>query len=133
MSELNGATGSCLCEKIRFEFDFPSKWCGHCYCKMCRKAHGAGFVTWIGVPESAFRLTAGQDHLKTFASSPGAKRKFCDTCGASMFFESEKWPGEVHIAMACVDSPADREPEGNAFFDEKAHWIELQTVKKTPA
>ncbi len=96
---------------------------------MCRKAHGAGFVTWIGVTESLFRVTAGEETLVTYASSPGASRKFCGVCGASMFFESEKWPGEVHIAMACVDSAVDKVPAANAFFDDRAHWIDLQKIE----
>ena len=125
MNTLQKAHGSCLCGAVNFEFDFPSLWCAHCYCAMCRKAHGAGFVTWIGVAESQFRLTGDRSALESYASSAGATRQFCDVCGSSLFFTSEKWPGEVHIALACLDTPADREPERNVFTDNKAHWIEL--------
>lgn len=126
MEKSANAAGSCLCGAIRFEFDFPSKWCAHCYCAMCRKAHGAGFVTWIGVEAKNFRITAGEQSLVTYQSSAKAVRKFCGQCGSSMFFESEKWPGEVHVALACVDTAVDREAKGNAFTDDKAHWVALQ-------
>lgn len=128
MRDPKSAAGSCLCGAVKFEYAFPSKWCAHCYCLMCRKAHGAGFVTWIGVPNEQFHVTGGDKHLRVYDSSPGARRRFCNTCGASLFFESEKWPGEVHIAMGCLDTPADRLPEGQAFADDKAHWIALQSV-----
>ncbi len=125
------AKGSCLCGAVTFQFDFPSKWCAHCYCRLCRKAHGAGFVTWVGVPASQVKVTSGDESLTTYESSPGAKRRFCAICGTSLFFESFKWPDEIHIAMGCLDSPIDRNPEGNAFTDNKADWIALQAVAPT--
>ena len=53
--------GGCLCGAVRFEITLPSKWCAHCHCSMCRRAHGAGVVTWFGVPEDRFRITAGEE------------------------------------------------------------------------
>ena len=129
MAEPEVATGSCLCGDVNFEFELPSKWCAHCYCPLCRKAHGAGFVTWVGVDAAGFKLTKGREKLSRYRSSAEAERRFCGTCGASMFFESAKWPGEVHIAMGCVDTNIDRAPEANAFTDNKAHWIALQEIK----
>lgn len=129
MQDPVAAKGSCLCGAVRFEFTFPSKWCAHCYCLMCRKAHGAGFVTWIGVPVEQFRIIDGEDALIVYDSSPGAKRRSCRTCGSSLFFESEKWSGEMHIALGCLDTEADRTPEGNAFADDRVHWIELQATR----
>ncbi len=125
MRNSHKASGSCLCGKITFEFDFPSLWCAHCYCSLCRKAHGAGLVTWIGVPELQFRLTSDSATLRSFASSAQATREFCSSCGSSLFFRSGKWPGEVHIALACLDTPADRHPQTNVFTDNHVPWLEL--------
>lgn len=133
MKNLKNARGSCLCGQVTFEFDFPSLWCAHCYCSMCRKAHGAAFVTWVGVAETQFRVMNGAAHIARFDSSEGATREFCDCCGASLFFRSKKWPGEVHIALACLDTPADREPEANVFTDNKASWVELVEVPANKA
>ncbi len=132
MQDPVSARGSCLCGTVRFEYAFPSKWCAHCYCQMCRKAHGAGFVTWVGVPVEQFRIIEGDAALIVYDSSPGAKRRFCRICGSSLFFESEKWPGEMHIALGCLDSEADRLPEGNAFADDRVHWIDLQATSAGP-
>ena len=52
-------TGSCLCGAVSFEFELPTLFAGHCHCTMCQRAHGAGFVTWVGVREDGFRITAG--------------------------------------------------------------------------
>lgn len=46
--------GGCLCGAVRYVITLPTKWCAHCHCSMCRRAHGAAFVTWAGVPSQSF-------------------------------------------------------------------------------
>jgi len=117
------ARGSCHCGRVRFVARFPSRFCAHCHCASCRRAHGAGFVTWIGFPSSQVTVEAGAADLAVHVSSPGTRRSFCRHCGTKLFFESERWPGETHIALACFDDPVDRAPSGHAFFEERVAWI----------
>lgn len=119
------ASGKCLCGNVRFEFGLPTLWCAHCHCTLCRRAHGAGFVTWVGVDAGRFNLTTGTDSLVRYASSHGANRSFCANCGSTLLFESERWPGEVHVVLANIDTPIDREPAKHAFADDHAPWIPL--------
>ncbi len=90
---------------------------------MCRRAHGAAYVTWVSVPDSQFRFTTGEDHVQTYASSPEARRTFCRVCGSSMTFTSTKWPGEVHVARACIPGEIDRLPQKNGFWADHADWV----------
>jgi len=117
--------GGCLCGAVRFEFDLPSRWCAHCHCSLCRRAHGAAFVTWVGVPEKQFRLVAGEDKLVWFRSTPPARRGFCATCGTTLFFQSSRWPDEMHVVLSNVDEPIDRAPSAHAYFGDRVHWIEV--------
>ena len=75
--------GSCLCGAVRFEIDLPVLFCAHCHCSMCRRAHGAGYVTWIGVPYDRFRIREGTDTLVRYRSSDHGTRSFCGSCGSS--------------------------------------------------
>ena len=61
MSEPESVTGSCLCGAVRFSARLPSLFCAHCHCSMCRRSHGAGYVTWFAVPRARLRLDAGDD------------------------------------------------------------------------
>jgi hypothetical protein len=124
MDEARVIAGGCLCGAVRFEVTPPTKWCAHCHCSLCRRAHGAAFVTWFGVERSQFALLSGADALRWFRSSPPARRGFCGSCGSTLFFESERWPDEVHIALALMDGPIDREPAAHVFFDSRVHWAE---------
>ena len=125
MTDSQAYTGGCLCGAVRFEIQAPTKWCAHCHCSLCRRAHGAAFVTWFGVPSEQFRFTKGEEDVEWFASTPEARRGFCKTCGGTLFFTSEHWAGETHIALAHMDDPIDREPAVHVFYDTHVSWVEL--------
>jgi len=114
-----------LCGAVRFAVDLPTLFCAHCHCSMCRRAHGAGFVTWFGAPYESFRVTAGADKLVRYASSDHATRSFCGTCGSSLFFESTQRPDQLDIVLANMDTAIDREPEFHVFTDVRADWVHV--------
>jgi len=89
---------------------------------MCQRAHGAAFVTWVGFDSS--RVEVDQPYLRWFSSSQDAERGFCDTCGSSMFFRSSNWPGELHISLANIDDPLDREPAAHGYYETHVQWYE---------
>jgi hypothetical protein len=133
VDEMKPVHGGCLCGAVRFEAGLPSKWCAHCHCSMCRRAHGAGYVTWVGFDRSQFRLLQGDDRLGWYASSPGARRGFCRDCGSTMLFESERWAGETHVALACIDEAIDRQPQANVFYDAHVDWMPIdESLKIVP-
>jgi hypothetical protein len=97
---------------------------------MCRRAHGAGYVTWVGFSSGQFKLISGDHHLLWYESSPGARRGFCSTCGSTMLFESSRWAGETHVALGCIDGPIDREPQANVFHASHVNWMPLDDALK---
>jgi hypothetical protein len=119
------AEGACLCGAVCFAIRLPTKWIAHCHCSMCRRAHGAAFVTWVGVDAARFELLQGEDALRRHRSSPAATRSFCGTCGSPLFFESARWAGEIHVARAAFAGALDREPQAHAFFSDRVPWISI--------
>ena len=124
MSEKKTVTGGCLCGAVQFSIELPSKWCAHCHCSMCRKGHGAGYVTWVGLESDQFHL-GEQAGLEWFSSSDGARRGFCRRCGSSMLFQSVHWAGEMHVALGCIEGAIDRRPQAHAFYDSHVEWVPL--------
>jgi hypothetical protein len=119
------ADGGCLCGAIRFRVSLPPKWVAHCHCTMCRRAHMAAFVTWVGVLEKSFALVHGAEVLRRHASSSAASREFCGACGSPLFFRGERWPGEVHIARAAIAGDVGMNPGLHVYFSEKVPWIHM--------
>ena len=119
------AVAHCHCGSVELIATFPSRFCCHCYCESCRRTHAAGVVTWIGFKSEQVVITKGAEHVQAYESSPGTLRNFCRVCGTRVSFESERWAGETHIPLALFVTPVDREPNGNAFADERPEWAPL--------
>jgi hypothetical protein len=92
---------------------------------MCRRAQGAGFVTWIGTDGERFELLGDRGRLHTYRSSPEAERRFCGRCGTPLFFESTRWPGQVHITLGSVDeaTAVRLQPQGHVHWATRVPWI----------
>jgi hypothetical protein len=102
---------------------------------MCRRAQGAAFVTWVGTAADRFVLESGAEVLQRFRSSPPAERSFCGRCGSPLFFQSSRWPGEMHVTLASLDDPAGLEPQAHAYWTSRApwgHWDEGQLAVVEP-
>ncbi len=124
--------GSCLCGKVVFEVAPPSRFCSHCHCVNCRKAHGAAFVTYLGVPSKQLKIKTGKIALKAYRYGYAYKgkkivstRTFCGQCGSSLFFESSRWPGEVHVAAGNMDGKIDKKPMLHFYYDQRPAWSKV--------
>ncbi len=126
------SSGRCLCGEIEFTATLPSKWVAHCHCTMCRRAHGAAFVTWVGVHEDSCRIDDPAARLRWYRSSGPAERGFCSQCGSTLFFRSSRWPGELHIALANFSDPVDRAPQLHVFWDSHVDWVSIDPADGLP-
>lgn len=115
-------SGGCFCGGVRFELAFPTQWCGHCHCSMCRRAHGAGFVTWVALARPQFRFLSGEDLVTYFQSSEHGRRGFCRVCGSSLFCESTRHPDVVDVVLANIDGEIDREPQAHIYYSDRVNW-----------
>ncbi len=116
----SSVSGSCFCGAVKFEIELPTLWCGHCHCSMCRRPHGASFVTWAAVPPERFTVTSGEQYIVRFQSSEKGTRSFCKNCGSQMFCQTE--PEVIDVALAALHGKIDRDPEAHYFFDSRADW-----------
>ncbi|MEZ5465878.1 MAG: GFA family protein [Lysobacteraceae bacterium] len=122
---MSTATARCFCQAIGVTATLPSKWVAHCHCSMCRRAHGAAFVTWAGFQDDNCRIDDPEGQLTWFESSPGAERGFCARCGSTLLFRSQRWAGELHVVVANFDESLDRAPQAHVFWDSHVDWVAL--------
>lgn len=93
---------------------------------MCRRNHGAAFVTWFGIARDRLVVEAGQDQLVRHVSSDHGSRSFCGRCGSSLFCESSRHPDHVDVVLANLDGPIDRAPQMHIYFDSRASWTDVR-------
>ena len=118
--------GRCLCGAVRYEVGGDLSFASHCHCSMCRKAHGAAFGSYGGVPSHKFRFTQGEDVVRTFVSSPGVARRFCPHCGSPITWTSDQHPGYVAFTLGTLETPLPM-PAGmrHIHVASKAPWYEI--------
>lgn len=116
--------GRCFCGKTQWEFDGDPTWSCYCHCDDCRRNCAAPVVGWLGVPEKDFRWV-GQAP-KTFQSSPGVTRLFCDSCGTPMGFVAEHYPGGMNLYAATLEDPTQFTPEFHVNYQSKLPWLAMQ-------
>lgn len=115
-------SGACLCEAVKFTIELPTLFCAHCHCRMCRRNHGAAYVTWVGVSAEKLTIDSGRSELVRHQSSEHGSRTFCGRCGSSLFCENTQHPERVDIPLANMDAPIDREPQFHVYVDHGAGW-----------
>ncbi len=96
--------GGCHCGQVRFAADLPDELTpSRCNCSICAKK-GAAMVY---VPQSALRVTAGEDVLKAYRFNTGvAQHWFCSNCGIHCFHQARSDPHLYAISAATIDGVA---------------------------
>jgi len=76
--------GGCFCGAVSVDVTGEPDGMGYCHCASCR--------SWSGGPVNAFtlwkpenvRISAGAEHVATFAKTPVSERKYCVKCGGHL-------------------------------------------------
>jgi len=98
-------------------------WACYCHCDDCRRNCGAPVVAWFGVPLKRFNWLG--EALKTYQSSKGVWRHFCQHCGSPMGFEAQHYAGGMHLYAASLDEPEQFKPTFHVNVERKLPWLEL--------
>ena len=113
-------------DHIQYEIDEVEPKMAHCHCSMCRKFHGASFLTFAEVKTDDFRWLKGKELLVNYVASNGTVRQFCCVCGSSMTFKSAHSTGNsIEIALGTLDSNFDQQPDAHIHVDSKAKWVNI--------
>lgn len=116
-------TGTCACGAVRYEIATPFIEMHHCHCSRCRKSHGSAFATFASTRADGVTIRAGADALRDYRSSPVVRRRFCERCGANVFFHADPFPDLVWIAAGTLDGEPGIRPGAHAFVASRAEWF----------
>jgi hypothetical protein len=125
MSTENRAVGRCHCGAVKLLITLPVKGCVHCHCGGCRQTHSAAFVTWFSIPREQLQLS-GREHLRWYKDKETSRRAFCSNCGTHMLYVADQWPGDVHVARACIFNDVEIAPRAHVAFDQRVDWCVVE-------
>jgi hypothetical protein len=92
---------------------------------MCRRNHGAAYVTWFGVSNEQFEVDKGSDALVRYVSSEHGTRTFCSHCGSSLFCDNTEHPDHIDVVLANMHGEIDKAPQFHVHFDSRAEWVAI--------
>ncbi len=114
-------SGGCLCGEYRYEIHRKHLNAMHCYCDMCRKAHGTAFSTHLIVRPDQLSWDS-KEALKPYESSPGAFREFCSVCGTHLLVHGQSGDGTLAIPAGTLDGKPPVTVLGHMFTRELVPW-----------
>ncbi|HLI65522.1 MAG TPA: GFA family protein [Caulobacteraceae bacterium] len=133
MSGLVWRAGGCHCGAVRFEAALPDRVEAQtCNCSICERT---GFVHVI-VPESRFRLTAGDERLTSYRFNTGvAEHLFCSVCGIKSFYRPRSNPDGWSVNARCLDDREELDIRIGAFDGQnwEAHAADLAHLSRDDA
>lgn len=114
--------GSCNCGAVQFEITATPKGPSVCHCSQCRKQSGHLWASAY-VPDQAITITQDRG-LKWYASSATAKRGFCASCGAFLFWKMAA-EATTSFSLGSLDGPSGLTLEKHIFVADKGDYYAI--------
>ena len=115
---------SCLCGGIKIKVKGKLRHVINCHCLQCMKTHGNYAAYTSNLEENITFVKKAT--LKWYNSSKKAKRGFCSTCGASMFYKLLK-SNDLQIAAGMFNNPTKLKTHSNIFTKKKLDYYKLDS------
>jgi len=113
---------SCLCKGVKLKVKGKLRHVINCHCSQCLKTHG-NYAAYTACPEENITFIKNKT-LKWYKSSNIAKRGFCSTCGASMFYKIFK-SKNISIAAGMFHNTTKFKTHSNIFTKGKMDYYKL--------
>ena len=121
--------GSCLCGGITYEYNGEITEVAVCHCNQCKRAQGTPIATNAPIDFDKFKISSGEELLKSFYSSPNKRRVFCSNCGSPIFSQRTDMPDTIRLRVGTVMEGNIPEPAYQAFCESKSDWFVLDDNK----
>src|SRR4051794_35236211 len=120
-------TGACVCGAVRYEIDAPLLDAGYCHCTRCQRRTGTGSSAQARVAPGAFRLVAGEEHVRRWEPPGGGYVKaFCSQCGSALLSHAPGDPvATVSVRLGTVDGDPGVRPSYRQRTETAAVWEPL--------
>ncbi len=122
MSKPSRLTGRCNCGAVTFRAEGPFRPPRACHCTSCRRQSGH-FLAATQTDRDKITIT-GSGELAWFRASDDARRGFCRTCGAHLFWE-RNGSDRTSIFMGCIDAPTGLVLADHIYVAEKGDYYQI--------
>lgn len=113
--------GRCNCGEISFAVNGPVRSASACHCGQCRRQSGG--VWHSAVAEDSDVDITGEP--RWYRASESARRGFCPTCGAFLFWKHDAETG-LSFALGALEKPTSLALEKHIFTADKGDYYAIE-------
>ena len=112
-------TGGCLCGQVTYRVNGPLRPVIACHCVQCRKTSGH-HVAATSCARGDIAITG---EVTWYQSSQSARRGFCGTCGANLFWDGAG--ANMPIFAGTIDGATGLQLAGHIFCADKGDYYRI--------
>ena len=114
-----------MCESVRFEVDGPFLGALYCHCGRCQRRSGSAYsITALSEP-GTFRVTKGEELLRSWDPGDGWVKSFCERCGSHTHTANPDDPTVIATRLGCLDQDPEIRPSAHQFVSYALPWHPL--------
>jgi hypothetical protein len=115
--------GKCLCGSIEYEVKDEFVYALNCHCSNCRRATGAAFKSFAGLPRDKLRVLRGADALLIYGDESTHDAR-CGRCG-SFLYSIVREGSYAHVTLGTLMDGPSLKPTAHIFVGSKAPWFTI--------
>jgi hypothetical protein len=100
-----------------------------CYCKSCQRRTGSAFGVAVFFASENVR---GEGDARTYSRPGDSGRdvtfKFCPTCGTTVYWAADAYPGLIAVGLGCFEDASGLVPEKVVYGELKLDWVAAPTI-----
>lgn len=118
---------SCHCGTLVLAFAGEPAKVSQCHCYECQRRTGSLFSVAAFYPRESVTTLSGTSHSYTRPSSSGfpVTFHFCPDCGSSVWWEPERMPRLIGVAVGCFADRNFRRPDQAVWVAERHGWLDI--------
>jgi len=125
VSEAKKREAACCCGQLRIKLSGDPQLVSSCHCLACQRRTGALFGSTSFFRKSQIVATHGERRAFRRQADTGTwlTFQFCPNCGSTVFWESERLPELVSVAVGAFADPHLPAPARTVWTDTKHDWL----------
>lgn len=127
MAQTGNRIAACACSQLQLVCEGQPRRVSMCHCIDCQRRTGGVFSIAAFYDRDAVAVSRGAPRTFTRDSASGfpVTFHFCDGCGASVFWEPQRMPHLIGVAVGAFGDPDFPPPEQSVWTKDKHGWLRL--------
>ncbi len=122
---------TCHCGETRVRCEGEPRKVSMCHCLDCQRRTGSAFSVAVFYPRERVAVEgATRTFTRDSASGKPVTFHFCERCGSNLFWEPERMPDLIGVAIGAFADPGFPMPEQSVWTRDKHAWLDLPAAMR---